>query len=163
MGMKIRKAQRNDLPELLNIYHKAREFMKQNGNSDQWGEAYPSVEILEKDLQDGNLYLCMDEDGIEGVFVFFVGEEPTYQNIVNGGWLNDRPYGTIHRIASAGKKTGIGTFCVDWCYQQYQNLRGDTHLCNLPMQRVFEKNGFTFCGTIHLPDGSSRIAYQKSE
>ncbi len=38
-------------------------------------------------------------------FAFILGEDPTYQQI-DGAWLNDQPYGTIHRIAGNGKIKG---------------------------------------------------------
>ena len=31
------------------------------------------------------------------------------------------------------------------------------------MQRVILKNGFTYCGIIHLKNGDERLAYQKAE
>ena len=39
---------------------------------------------------------------------------------------------------------------------------GDTHEKNLPMQRVFQKNGFLRCGLIRVEDGTERIAFQKT-
>lgn len=161
--MEIRKAAEMDLPEIFRVYQSARKFMEQNGNPDQWKDGYPSPEIVKKDLKDGNLYLCVEGEKIEGVFVFFLGEEPSYRIIEGGDWLNDRPYGTLHRIASAGGGRGAASFCINWCFQQCRNMRGDTHECNRPMQRVFEKNGFVRCGIIYLSDGSPRIAYQKTE
>lgn len=161
--MEIRKARQEDIPQILDIYQNAREFMIQNGNSGQWKNGYPSQQVVQNDLNNGDLYLCTDGKQIEGVFVFFLREEPTYRTIVHGKWLNDRPYGTLHRIASAGRRKGVASFCINWCFRQCKNMRGDTHECNIPMQRVFEKNGFTRCGIIYVEDGSSRIAYQKTE
>ncbi len=43
-----------------------------------------------------------------------------------------------------------------------RNLRIDTHLKNLPMQRSLKKAGFTRCGTIFTRDGTPREAYWKS-
>ena len=42
-----------------------------------------------------------------GAFVFFIGEEPTYRIIEDGAWIDDGPYGTIHRVASDGTERGI--------------------------------------------------------
>ena len=38
----------------------------------------------------------------------------------------------------------------------------DTHKDNIPMQRVLLRNGFVYCGIIHLENGDERIAYQKA-
>ena len=48
--MKIIKANETHIPEILEIYTKARKFMKENGNPTQWEEGYPSREIVEKDI-----------------------------------------------------------------------------------------------------------------
>ena len=128
---------------------------------DRWVNGYPAREDIEKDLNRSALYLCESSDGTEGVFMFETGEEPNYRRIENGCWLNEKPYGFLHRIASAGRKKGVASFCVQWCLAWCGNMRGDTHRDNKPMQRVFEKNGFKRCGTVYMEDGTPRIAYQK--
>lgn len=49
--MEIIKANETHIPEILEIYAKARKFMKENGNPTQWEEGYPSREIVERILQ----------------------------------------------------------------------------------------------------------------
>lgn len=46
--MKIIKANETHIPEILEIYAKARKFMKENGNPTQWEEGYPSREVVER-------------------------------------------------------------------------------------------------------------------
>lgn len=48
-----------------------------------------------------------------GTFCFIVGEDPTYAVIDNGKWLNDAPYGVIHRMASNGKRKELQTNASD--------------------------------------------------
>lgn len=158
----IRKAKANDLEEILQIYAAAREFMAENGNPGQWVNGYPCRELLEKDLQKEQLYVYETEAGIEAVFVYFLGEEPNYREIREGNWLNEEPYGVLHRIAVAKQGKGIASICVNWCFQNCGNMRGDTHQKNKSMQRIFEKNGFQKCGIICVEDGTERIAYQKT-
>ena len=160
--MQIRHAQTGDLPVIMEIYRHAREFMAASGNPGQWGSSYPARSVVEGDLSAGALYVCEDEDSIAAVFAYFTGEEPTYRKIEQGAWLNDRPYGFIHRIASARRQKGAAAFCINWCFSQCQNLRIDTHRNNLPMRRLLEKCGFSECGIVYMADKSERIAYQKS-
>ena len=47
--MRIEQAVREQLPEIMEIYSKARSFMAENGNPSQWGGGYPSRELLEGD------------------------------------------------------------------------------------------------------------------
>ena len=70
------------------------------------------------------------------------------------------PYAAIHRVASAGKRTGVLAQCLDYCIAKHQNLRIDTHFDNKIMQHLLEKYGFYRCGTIYLENGDPRIAYQ---
>lgn len=160
-GLYIRRAEEKDIEEALSLYERARKFMAENGNPGQWVNGYPAREDVETDVNRGVLYICESLDGMEGVFMFDMGEEPNYQRIEQGYWLNDKPYGFLHRIASAGRKKGVASFCVQWCLARCDNMRGDTHQDNIPMQRVFEKNGFIRCGIVYMKDGTQRIAYQK--
>ncbi len=159
--MEIRKAKNQDLNTIINIYDKAREFMKQSGNGGQWKNGYPTKELLEQDIKEGTCYICEEGKQILGVFCFFVGEEPTYQKIYEGEWLNNKPYGVIHRIAVGEHHKGVASFCIQWGLKQHPNMKIDTHKNNIPMQKTILKNGFTYCGIIHKEDGTTRLAYQK--
>lgn len=48
--MEIRKASVQDLGQIMQVYDKARKFMRENGNAEQWGEDYPSAELIELSL-----------------------------------------------------------------------------------------------------------------
>ncbi|MBQ7335880.1 MAG: GNAT family N-acetyltransferase [Clostridia bacterium] len=160
--MEIIKASEGLLPEILRIYEDARRYMREHGNAEQWAGGYPQESILRTDIAAGNLYVCAEDSEICGVFCYFEGEDPTYRVIEQGQWLNERPYGVIHRVAVARHRRGVASFCFAWCYARCENLKIDTHRDNLPMQRSLEKNGFVRCGIIHLENGDERIAYQKS-
>jgi hypothetical protein len=97
-----------------------------------------------------------------GTFCFIRGEDPTYAKIYNGEWLNDRPYATVHRIASSGKEKGVAKACFEWCFTQCPNIRVDTHRDNHVMQHILQSMGFTFCGIIFVANGTERLAYQKT-
>ncbi|GIP16184.1 acetyltransferase [Paenibacillus montaniterrae] len=159
--MNIRKAAAGELDSIMSIYDYARQFMKENGNEDQWGDSYPDRQLLTNDIQQGKLYVCIDKDNIVGVFYFAQEEDETYQVIKDGAWLNDEPYGVIHRIASAEGTKGVATFCLNWSFEQAGNIRIDTHVNNKPMQGLLKKLGYVYCGQIVLPDESTRIAFQK--
>ena len=163
--MHIRPARLSDLPHILPVYENARSFMAQNGNPAQWVNGYPSRAVLEDDIAQNRLFICEKNGLIEAVFMFWIGDDPTYSHIEDGSWKNDKPYGTIHRLASAGRIPKLADTCIDWCAAQcaLQNasLRGDTHQDNRPMQNVFTRNGFLRCGIIYTEDGSPRIAFQR--
>lgn len=157
--MEIKKAALEDIPEIVKVYDIARMFMRANGNLSQWGGGYPGEALLRGDIQAGNLYILCADGVMEGVFAFIPGEDPTYRYIEDGSWHWNRPYGTIHRLASRGTARGVAKACFDFCREKIPYLRIDTHADNHPMQSAVLRYGFRKCGTIYLTDGSPRIAF----
>lgn len=162
MEYQIRKANREDLSRIGEIYAYARSFMAQTGNPNQWKNNHPPVSQLQQDIQEGNLYVITDEDSIHGVFYFYIGEDPTYHVIEDGDWHSKKTYGTIHRIAGDGSG-GILRAATEFAWKKIQYLRIDTHEDNVVMQRALQKQGFRRCGIIYIADGSPRIAYDKTK
>lgn len=159
MMYQIRKAQWEDFYRILEIYAIAREFMAKTGNPTQWGNYYPPLQMLEADIPAGNLYVVEDE-AIHGVFAYFTEPDPTYAYIEDGAWLDDSPYGTIHRVAADGSG-GVFTAVLRFAVERNPHVRIDTHADNKVMQHVLEKHGFQRTGIIYLEDGDPRIAYER--
>lgn len=160
--MEIRKTKISELDEVMKIYAHARQFMAEHGNPNQWGTVKPARERVEEDIRLGKSYVCVEGEQIAAVFFFDNADDPTYAKIYDGAWLNDKKYGVVHRIASAGIVKGAGSFCINWAYAQCGNLKIDTHHDNIVMQNMLKKNGFSYCGIIHLEDGNERMAFQKA-
>lgn len=157
--MTIRQTKLADIDKVMAIYEVARQSMRSSGNITQWINGYPSRADVTADIESGDSYVIEHCGDIAGVFSFIVGDEPTYR-CIEGKWLNDLPYGTIHRIASGGKAKGIADACLDFCKERVSDIRIDTHADNVPMLRWIAKRGFIYCGVIHVADGSSRYAFQ---
>jgi hypothetical protein len=156
----IRPATVADLPAIMPLYESARRFMRLRGNKAQWVNGYPSKEAIARDIELGHCFVGTDADGrLRFVFAFIIGDDPTYRTI-EGQWLNDRPYGTIHRLASSGEAPGAFRSCVDYCLTLIDNIRVDTHADNAPMRSCIAREGFTHCGVIYVADGTPREAYQ---
>lgn len=159
--MMIRLANKDDLKPIEQIYENARQFMRSTGNFTQWGNGYPNKEIIYADIEQKCLYVVEDEE-IQAVFTLIMGEDPTYLEI-DGAWLNDRSYATLHRIASRGTQKGLFKLIIEFSWSICPNLRIDTHQNNTPMRHLIEKNGFVYCGIIIVGDGTPRLAYQKAD
>lgn len=159
--MELRQANMEDLEPILQLYENARDFMRRSGNPDQWGKNYPPRNMVEQDIRSGASYVFEEEGQLLGVFACLPGPDPTYAKIEDGAWLNDRPYGVIHRVAVGAQRRGIASACLAFGMERFGNLRVDTHPQNIPMQQVFLKNGFTRCGTIFVETGEPFWAYQK--
>ena len=156
----IRLAKHTDLPKILEIYEHAREFMRAQGNPTQWGATHPEEDILTADIDNNALYVIEENNQIQGVFAFIIGEDSTYDIIDQGEWRCSDTYGTIHRVAAAEGAHGIVEQVVEYCKSIHSYIRIDTHEKNLVMQHLIQKTGFEKSGIIYAYDGSPRLAYE---
>lgn len=151
MNITIRPTRLEELGQVMPFYERARRFMAANGNANQWINGYPSPDDIRQDIENGSSYVFVNENQeLEGCFAFIRGEDPNYKVIKDGAWLNDAPYGVIHRIASGGRVKGLMDLCLEWCSSHCPNLRVDTHRDNKVLQNILLKNGFTYCGIIYV-------------
>lgn len=158
----IRRSTPRDIDRIMELYDVAKFYMRQCGNFKQWTGGYPDRDTILTDIAHWSHYLAEDDEGnLLMAFSFIIGEDPTYKVIENGKWLNDKPYGTIHRIASSGLRGGMLKECVNFCSSYIDNIRIDTHADNSPMQNALKKLKFSFCGIIYTSEGSPRLAFQK--
>lgn len=160
--MIIRATNFNDLPNVMSLYDYARNLMRANGNLVQWINGYPSEELIRGEIENGHSFVGLDDEGeIVVTFCLIIGDDPTYRVIREGSWLNDEPYGVVHRMATSGKRQGVAQECFNWCFGRCMNLRVDTHSDNHAMQHVLLKLGFVYCGIIYVADRTERLAFQK--
>lgn len=155
----IRRATEADLPEMRRVFDAARAYMAAQGNPNQWEPGYPTDEVFRGDMARGGLHVLTDDTGIYGAFAFLTGDDPTYAEI-DGAWLSDRPYATIHRVASDGTHRGVFAEVMAFAMAMQPHLRIDTHAQNLPMQRQIERFGFRYCGVIQCRNGA-RMAFER--
>lgn len=106
-----------DYPHMQKNYARARELMARNGNPTQWGDTFPKDDVVRDDIAQRRAMLLVDEVGgherILAQFALCPGEDPTYHHI-DGAWLDDDSYVTIHRIASSGLVKHAARDCIAW-------------------------------------------------
>lgn len=72
----IRHSLPKDLDAIIEIFHYARQFMKEHGNPNQWINGYPSAELILREITNCTNYVCENENGeIIGTFCFIPGED----------------------------------------------------------------------------------------
>lgn len=157
----IRNAVLGDLPGLEGLYAGARAFMKRTGNPNQWGNTNPPMEVLERDIALGQLYVVEEDLKIRGAFALIFGADPTY-GYIEGAWTQNGPYATIHRLAGDGSG-GVFVAAMEFAMERTAFLRIDTHADNALMHHLLQKHGFTRCGVIYLANGAPRIAYERGK
>lgn len=160
--MLIRQAERADIEQLMLVFENAKKIMRESGNLHQWTEGYPSVEVVEADIDAAYCHLCCEGDRILATMSLIPGPEPTYSEI-EGEWPNEDPYYVIHRIAACSGGGNLAVTLFDWAFEHIaphtKVIRIDTHRENSIMKHILKKYGFQLCGVIHLSDGSPRDAY----
>ena len=159
----IRRASVEDVPTMMEIFANARGIMRASGNHYQWSDAYPSQEIILRDIEDGVSYLLCSESGeIIATMAFIPGPDPTYAEIYDREWQDDKEYHVIHRIAVTRPGLNAAKTLLDWAFSQCRTIRIDTHRDNVIMHHLLKKYGFSYCGVILLANGDPRDAYSMS-
>ena len=158
--MIVRKGKVEDIPYIEQIYVHAKEQMVKNNNPHQWDKGYPNIEVVSADIENGNCYILEEKGRVCGVFALFFTEDPTY-SYIEGKWINNYPYATIHRIASNNTTKGVLKAATEYALQFVDNVKIDTHKDNIVMQNALNKLGFIYCGIIYLSNGDPRLAFQK--
>ena len=163
--MTIRNTVLDDLPTVMKIFARAREFMATSGNPNQWSKnSWPPENLIRSDIAAGKSFVCIERGDIIGTFYYDFGAdiEPTYRKIFNGAWKISSAYGVVHRLASSGTVKGVGEFCLAWAFEQSGHLRIDTHPDNKVLQHILTRVGFELCGKIFVAhDNFPRLAYEK--
>ncbi|MBO0993427.1 GNAT family N-acetyltransferase [Bacillus sp. SD088] len=165
--MEFRKTTIEDINQIMSIFKQAKQYFKDN-HIDQWQNNYPNIQTIKDDMQNEYSYVLLkDGTPVATAAISFDGEK-TYKEIYNGKWLSHGEYAVIHRLAVDQQHKGLGIsseimkiiekMCVE---RGINNIKIDTHEQNLPMQKLLQKNDFTYCGVIFLEDGNKRIAFEK--
>ena len=172
---RLRKAAAEEIPAIWEIILQAKAQMYREGKH-QWDENYPTVPILENDVQRGWGYVlvpgnCSTQpkpDIIAYGAVVFDGE-PAYDGLRDGKWLSGQPYVALHRLAvtDSWKRQGMAVrymqaVCDLAISRGIRSFKVDTNYDNFYMQRVFSRLGFTYCGRIRYEAGE-RMAYEKEK
>ena len=164
--MYIREAKIEDFNYIKDIYKSAREFMKNNGNGTQWGDNWPTDDVILTDIKNKKSFVCVENDEVSAVFFCEFGKVDESYIEIDGKWLSDEPYAVIHRIATNRKYRYVGEFCFNYVFEKFKHIRVDTHKNNIPMINLLNKLGFKYCGIINIDKkyclyDTERIAYEK--
>ena len=160
--MRIEKAQKEDIPRILQIIEEARSFQLSYGNK-QWAHGYPSRALLSSDAEEGIGYFAVEDD-IVG-YLAIVDYDAAYDEL-EGKWLSAEPYIALHRIALSDKSRGKGFFpsLINETGKIARergawSIRIDTDRRNPIMLHLLPKLGFVFTGTV-LFAGDKKLAYE---
>lgn len=163
--MKLRKANLSDASSIWEILQQAIAQRKKDG-SDQWQNGYPNEQTVYDDITNGYGYVNYDNDRIIAYAAIIFGIEPAYEEI-NGCWLTNGDYVVVHRVATSNAVKGRGV--ATQLFRMIEDLsiehrvfsiKVDTNYDNIPMLKILERSGYSYCGEIYF-NGAPRRAYEK--
>ncbi|MBL4746525.1 MAG: GNAT family N-acetyltransferase [Flavobacteriaceae bacterium] len=161
--MLIILAKKTDCPAILDLL-KCCAMELQQQDIYQWNDQYPSLAIIEKDIQLGQLYLLKSDKKIIGTIVLSALKDEEYNAI---HWKNEHHKALyIHRLAVDPQEQGKGhaqklmDFAENYARtHQYDSIRLDTFSQNERNQRFYSKRGYEHRGEIYLPAQSNAPFY----
>lgn len=108
MDIQIRKALPADLDVLMDIFEVARRFMQATGNPNQWINGYPGRELMEREVEAGHCFVCIDDrQEIIGTFALFWVKIPPMLTLRtalarSGTLWSDSPAGFPGHLSGSG-------------------------------------------------------------
>jgi len=165
MDYHFRPAKYSEASQIWQILKDAIKRRKKDG-SNQWQDGYPNMEVVKRDIENKIGFVLTQNDTIIGYTAVIINDEPDYINI-EGRWLSDQDFVVYHRVAvsEAFLAKGMAKKMIK-LIEQYAlskniySLKADTNHDNIPMMKIFEKLGYSFCGIVYIRK-SPRRAYEK--
>tara|TARA_B100000768_G_C11267135_1_gene371642 strand:- start:1365 stop:1874 length:510 start_codon:yes stop_codon:yes gene_type:complete len=165
MDYQFRPAKSSEASEIWQILKDAIQRRKEDG-SNQWQDGYPNMHVVKNDIERKIGFVLTQNDNVIGYTAVIINDEPDYINI-QGKWLTNQDFIVYHRVAISKKFLAKGMakkmmkLIEEYALSKnIHSLRADTNHDNIPMLKIFEKMGYSFCGTVHIRQ-SPRKAYEK--
>lgn len=163
--LKIERANLSDVKEIWEIFQFAIASRKSEG-SQQWQDGYPNENSIREDVQNLNGWIIKGENKILVYAAVIFEPEPAYANI-QGKWLSNGEYVTLHRIAVSTEAKGKGIVQILFkeieklaILNKIHSIRVDTNYDNFAMLHILKKLEYTYCGEV-LMRNSPRKAFEK--
>jgi RimJ/RimL family protein N-acetyltransferase len=165
MDYHFRPAKYSEASQIWQILKDAIKRRKKDG-SNQWQDGYPNMEVVKSDIENKIGFVLTQNDTIIGYTAVIINDEPDYINI-EGRWLSDQDFVVYHRVAVSEEflakgmaKKMIKLIEKYALSKNIYSLKADTNHDNIPMMKIFEKLGYSFCGIVYIRK-SPRRAYEK--
>ena len=165
MNYDFRKATASEMPQIWTIIQQAI-VRRKNDGSQQWQDGYPNEDVIRTDIAKGFGYVLTDNDNIVGYAAILFNDEPAYEQL-KGTWLTNGDFAVVHRVAISDDYLGKGLaqkvflFTEDLAIvNNIFSIKVDTNFDNIPMLKILEKFGYTYCGEVKFR-GGIRKAFEK--
>ena len=166
-----RTAVSGDIAAIKALFCLVRDFMDEQGNP-QWQDGYPYDDVVQNFVSGGNFRIL--EIGGKVAAVYSVFDSDGEYDDIEGRWLTDgedvknKNYLAVHTLAVSPLFRGQGLAKAAFREAEEEarlkcknSIRMDTHIKNLPMQKLLSSQGFTYCGTIKSRGEGAFICFEK--
>ncbi|WP_299525893.1 GNAT family N-acetyltransferase [uncultured Lutibacter sp.] len=161
--MTIKKVKISDLKQLHSLTKSCANDMMDNGIF-QWNEKYPSKEVLQTDIELGQIWKLEESEIIKGIIVLTEIEDKEYINVK---WLTKNLKNLyLHRLAVHPNFQGNGyaqklmDFAENYASKNmYNSIRLDTFSQNKRNQLFYEKRNYVKLENIYFPNQSEHPFY----
>ena len=152
--MQIRKAVQNDIVAIADSYKRLLTYELKHGTHSHWElNVYPTIEVPEKAVPDGTMYVLTDNGTICASMVLDHEQAPEYDEIHWGCDSDPENVMVIHTLCIPPEKAGHGygykmvMFAEELAARTgCRCIRIDTWRYNEPAQNLYKKCGFTTAG-----------------
>lgn len=161
MELEIRKATKQDLAAVVQLYETLLEHLEAGTNYPGWRkDIYPTQQDAEAALNKGQLYVAQSGDALAGTIVLNHLQEEAYQTMPWGCNAAPEKVMVLHTFAVhpvfGGK--GVGTALMQFAEAKakadgLQTIRLDVYENNKPAIRLYEKQQFHHVGTADMGYG----------
>lgn len=156
--MSIERATLSDLDSIYSITKNCGKYLIENGIF-QWNDAYPSKEILKKDIDLQQIWKLEIDNSIIGVVVLTEIEDLEYKSVK---WLTKNNHNLyIHRLAvdpsfqSKGYAKQLMDFAENYAQENnYNSIRLDTFSKNSINNNFYQKRKYIKLESIYFPNQS---------
>jgi GNAT superfamily N-acetyltransferase len=166
MNYHFRQARASEVPQIWTIIQQAI-LRRKNDGSQQWQDGYPNVDVIKQDITKGIGYVLTDNNIVAGYAAILFNDEPAYEQL-KGTWLTNGDFAVVHRVAISDDYLGKGLAQKIFLFTEdlakgnnIFSIKVDTNFDNIPMLKILEKLGYTYCGEVTFR-GSFRKAYEKT-
>ena len=127
----------------------------QSKGIDQWGNFYPTKEIISSDIKKQNLYVYKQDSQLIGIVALENTQDEEYDKIQ---WRGNGNFLVIHRltVTPAFQKQGYATKIMDWVEtfaktHNYTSIRLDAYTGNPASMKLYETRRYFKTGQVCYP------------
>jgi ribosomal protein S18 acetylase RimI-like enzyme len=154
-ALRIALVAENDIDRIMDLVKDCIDDMETRGIH-QWGEYYPTREIIQDDIENRSMYTAKENDEVLGIIAINEEQPPEWEK-VNWSTQEGRIL-TVHRLAvkPTRQKQGIARRLLDYAEDYaadngYTSIRLDAYSGNPIALRLYENHQYKRVGQVYFP------------